>query len=108
MILSLNIFNHKRWRNQEEALVQLATITDQYQKSTIATKQTFVDQRILLVTMLANESQESSPSNLEKEFEEQEEAEAHKNKESCTEEESEWYQNYLQMFASHLLVPQEE
>jgi len=37
-----------------------------------------------IITMLANESKKSSPSNMKKEFEE---AEAHKEEESCTEEE---------------------
>jgi len=42
-----------------------------------------------IVTMLVNEFQESSSSNIKKESEEKEEAEAHKDV-SCTEKEPKW------------------
>ena len=73
----------------EEALVQLATNTAQFEQSIIVSIQAFVVHVGQIVTMLVNEFQDSSSSNIKKESEEKEEAEAHKDV-SCTEKEPKW------------------
>ena len=71
----------------KEALAQLTTTTIQFEKDTTTSIQALAIHMGQIITMLANESKESSPSNMKKEFEE---AEAHKEEESCTEEELAW------------------
>ena len=51
------------------------------------------------------------PEEKEEEFvleQHKEEVEAHKEEELCTEEESQWYRNYMKMLITYLLVPQAE